>query len=114
MKVLIAPSGYKECLEADRVCAAIERGIVAASPDAETRCLPLVDGGEGFAAGMAVATGGSVHTVAVTGPVGQPVAAQLGEMGGTELPTFAVELAQAAGLRLVPADMRDPMRTNSR
>lgn len=114
MHVLIAPSGYKECLEADRVAVAIERGVRAASPDFEIRCLPLVDGGEGFAEGMAVATGGKIHGVEVTGPVGEQVKAVLGELGNATTPTFAVEMAQAAGLRLVPRDLRNPMRTTTR
>lgn len=45
---------------------------MAATPGAAIRCLPLVDGGEGLAAGMAVATGGTVHTITVTGPVYSP------------------------------------------
>lgn len=113
MNILIAPSGYKECLEADRVAAAIATGVRAADPSAAVQCLPLVDGGEGFASGMAAATGGTVHIVTVIGPVGEPVEAVLGELGECGGPTFAVEMAQAAGLRLVPADARDPMITTT-
>ncbi|QYU70455.1 glycerate kinase [Leptolyngbya sp. 15MV] len=47
MRILIAPSGYKECLEADRVANAIARGVEATGHGHELRTLPLVDGGEG-------------------------------------------------------------------
>ncbi|MFA4951374.1 glycerate kinase [Brevundimonas sp.] len=114
LRILVAPSGYKECLEADRVAEAIAQGVLRALPDARVTRLPLVDGGEGFAQAMAVATGGRLQAFTVTGPVGQPVEATLGWLGGTQTPTAVVEMAQAAGLRLVPADARDPMKTTTR
>jgi len=114
LRILVAPSGYKECLEADRVAEAIAQGVLRALPDARVTRLPLVDGGEGFAQAMAVATGGRLQALTVTGPVGQPVEATLGWLGGTQTPTAVVEMAQAAGLRLVPADARDPMKTTTR
>jgi glycerate 2-kinase len=114
MNVLIAPSGYKECLEADKVAAAIARGVETADASHVARCLPLVDGGEGFARGLADATAGRTHTVMVSGPLGQRVEAQIGELGDRDEPTFVVEVAQAAGLRLVPRDARDPMQTTTR
>ena len=114
LKILVAPSGYKECLEADRVAAAIATGVRRADPDADIVSLPLVDGGEGFARAMAAATGGSTRMVTATGPVGDPVEACLGLLGGDGPRTAVVEMAQAAGLRLVPPDCRDPMRTTTR
>lgn len=113
LRVLVAPSGYKECLEADRVAEAIAKGVLRALPDARVTRLPLVDGGEGFAQAMAAATGGETRSLRVTGPVGQPVEACLGWLGGTETRTAVVEMAQAAGLRLVPTDARDPMTTTT-
>jgi len=114
LRILIAPSGYKECLEADRVADAIAAGVARAMPEAEIDRFPLVDGGEGFARTMATASGGRVHEINVTGPTGQAVEALLGEMGGGGPLTFLVEMAQAAGLRLVPPDARDPTRTTTR
>ena len=113
LRILIAPSGYKECLEADRVAAAIATGVKRAVPDAHVSCLPLVDGGEGFARALVEATGGFTRILKVTGPVGQPVDACLGLLGGGPPATAVVEMAQAAGLRLVPSDARDPMRTTT-
>ena len=113
LRVLVAPSGYKECLEADQVADAIAAGVRRADPEAEVSTLPLVDGGEGFARAMALATGGEMRVLTVTGPVGQPVDACLGFLGGDGPRTAVVEMAQAAGLRLVPLDRRDPMKTTT-
>lgn len=114
LRVLVAPSGYKECLEADQVAEAIAVGVLRAMPGARVTTLPLVDGGEGFAKAMAVATGGRTETQQVTGPVNQAVQATLGWLGGSGPRTAVVEMAQAAGLRLVPIDARDPMKTTTR
>ena len=59
------------------------------------------------------ATGGSMHPVRVTGPVGQPVEAFFGMLGGRARRTAVIEMAAAAGLRLVPRDRRNPMLTSS-
>ncbi len=113
MTVLIAPSGFKESLDVDEVCKAIADGVRRAIPDARVLEAPMVDGGEGFTKAIVNATGGTMHAVTVTGPVGQPVEAFFGMMGATHAKTAIIEMAAAAGLRLVPRDMRDPARTTS-
>lgn len=113
MRVLIAPSGYKECLDAVDVAAAIGVGVARAMPDAEIVELPLVDGGEGTAAALARVSGGTMHSLTVTGPVGDPVEASWAMLGGAGPATAVVELAQAAGLKHVPRDRRDPLATSS-
>lgn len=114
MRVLVAPSGYKENLDSDEVAAAIARGVRRACADAEVTELPLVDGGEGTARLMAEITHGRVCERQVCGPVGEPVPAVFGMLGNCEEPTAVVELAAAAGLKHVPRDRRDPCRTTSR
>lgn len=81
-RVLIAPAGFKESLSAQEVTRAIARGVKAACPDVESVELPLVDGGEGFTLTLVEATGGEMHPVQVTGPVGEPVDAHVGVLGG--------------------------------
>ncbi|MEV4898653.1 glycerate kinase [Nonomuraea sp. NPDC055795] len=46
MRILIAPSGFKESLSAGMVAEAIARGVRRVLPLARTETLPLVDGGE--------------------------------------------------------------------
>ncbi len=62
---------------------------------------------------MVKVTGGQRFPVIVTGPVGQPVPAFIGFLGGSEKKTAVIEMAAAAGLRLVPPDRRDPMATTT-
>jgi len=108
LRILIAPSGFKESLGADEVADCIAKGILRALPDANIQKAPLVDGGEGFTKALITATGGTLHNVTVTGPVRQPVRTYYGFLGGNGPKTAVLEIASAAGLRLVPRDARDP------
>ena len=114
LRVLIAPSGFKESLGADEVADSIASGVRRAVPDAHIRKAPLADGGEGFARALVAAVGGSLHEVTVTGPVGDPVTACFGLLEGESEPTAVLEMAAAAGLRHVPSDRRDPLATTTR
>lgn len=78
LRILIAPSGFKESLEADEVADCIETGILRVLLDAQIHKAPLVDGGEGFTKALVAATDGTLHHVTVTGPVGQPVDSHYG------------------------------------
>ena len=114
IRVLIAPSGYKESLSAEDVAVAIAEGVRRACPSIEVTKLALADGGEGTARTLARLTDGEVRAVRVTGPVGEPVDSHFALLGGGGTPTAMVELAAAAGLKLVPRDRRDPGRTTTR
>ncbi len=113
LNILIAPSGFKESLDASDVAQAIADGVKTAMPNAHTMLAPLVDGGEGFTRALCGATGGDIHCVEVTGPVGEPVQAHFGFLGGKGPKTAVIEMAAAAGLALVPRDRRNPMLTTS-
>ena len=58
-----------------------------------------------------MATNGSLRHVTVTGPLGEPVQASYGVLGDGE--TAVIEMAAAAGLYLVPEDMRNPLLTTT-
>jgi len=114
LRILVAPSGYKECLLADAVARAIAAGIRRACPEARVTELPLVDGGEGFATRMAAVRGGTLRPVPVTGPLGHPVRVGIGWFADPSgQPVAVIGMAAAAGLRLVPAEARDPLRTTT-
>ena len=113
LRVLVAPSGFKESLGPDEVAAAIAAGVRRAAPDAHIRSLPLVDGGEGFTKALVGVTGGSLHDLTVTGPVGEPVPSYYGFLGGPGERTAVLEMAAAAGLRLVPREHRNPAQTTT-
>jgi glycerate 2-kinase len=113
LRILIAPSGFKESLEADEVADCIEMGLLKVLPDATIHKAPLVDGGEGFTKALVTATEGTLHQLRVTGPVGQPVDSHFGFLGNTDIKTAVLEMAAAAGLRLVPREVRNPLVTTT-
>jgi glycerate kinase len=112
-RILIAPSGFKESLSTEEAAAAIAAGVRRACPEAEIVEVPLVDGGEGFTTTLVKVTGGTLHRLRVTGPVGEPVDSHFGILGGEGPRTAVLEMAAAAGLRLVPKDQRDPLVTTT-
>jgi glycerate kinase len=111
--ILIAPSGFKESLGPAEAAEAIAVGSARAMPGARILRAPMVDGGEGFTEALVAATGGTMHRLDVAGPLGEPVPAFFGFLGGSHAGTAVIEIAAAAGLRLVPRDRRDPTRTTS-
>ncbi len=113
MTVLVAPSGFKESLGIEETIGAIVRGGRRALPHANFLSIPMVDGGEGFTDALVNATGGTKIPVHVTGPMGQPVEAAFGFLGSQSKRIAVLEMAAAAGLRLVPRDLRDPSVTTS-
>ncbi|NGY60991.1 glycerate kinase [Lentzea sp. NEAU-D13] len=113
MRFLVAPSGFKESLDACAVADAIAAGIHRVVPGAVVDKVPLVDGGEGSAKALAEATGGTLIPALVTGPIGAPVPSHFALLGGPGPRTAVVEMAAAAGLRLVPKGHRDPASTTT-
>ena len=81
-RILVAPSGFKESLDAAAVAAAIGAGVRRALPGAAVKAVPIADGGEGTAETLACATGGQLVPVTVTGPVGQQVQSHYAMLGG--------------------------------
>jgi glycerate 2-kinase len=114
LRILVAPSGFKESLGPEQVADAIEAGVrkVLDGNSVIMRKLPLHDGGEGFARALVAAQGGSIVEQEVTGPIGLPVDSHLGFIGG-DGKTAVLDMAAAAGLRLVPKDLRDPTVTTT-
>lgn len=114
LRILIAPSGFKESLGPEAIADAIEAGIrkVLGKDSAVLRKLPLHDGGEGFCRALVVTHGGKLKEHTVTGPVGRPVKSHLGFIG-EDRKTAVLDMAAAAGLSLVPKNMRDPTRTTT-
>jgi glycerate kinase len=113
LRVLLAPCGFKEGLTVAELMRDMARGVEAAAPDAEILRAPMFDGGEGFTETLVQLTGGSLHPVRVTGPLGCPVDAQVGLLGGVHRGEAVIEIAAAAGLRHVPLDARDLSKTTS-
>ncbi len=93
------------------VATAIEQGILALCPHAETVKLPVADGGDGTLDALVRSAGGEVFTSRVTGPLGEPVSAPWGVMRDGQ--TAVIEMARASGLALVPLRRRNPRITTT-
>jgi glycerate kinase len=111
MRIVIAPDSFKESLSAAEVAEAMAAGVRDVLPGAEIDLCPMADGGEGTVEAMVSATGGRLCEVSVIGPLRQPRVARFGLLGGGQ--TAVIEMAEAAGLTLVPPDRRNPLLTTT-
>ena len=110
MKVVIAIDSFKGSLSSLEAGGAVREGVLKADESAEVVIRPLADGGEGTVDALAIGLGGEMIEVDVTGPLGERVRAKYCIVKGS---TAVIEMAQAAGLPLVPAELRDPMNTTT-
>ncbi len=109
-RVLIAPCSFKGALSSSAAAAAMGEGARAAGAVVVLR--PIADGGEGTLDVLMNALAGTCVDVDVPGPLGDPVRARLGLAHDGK--TAIVETAQAAGLGLVAAARRDPLRATTK
>ena len=110
MKIVMVPSGFKECLDADEVGEAMERGVHRLHMDASITVIPMIDGGEGFARSIVNIKQGQLYHMEVTGPVGQPITSRFGVY--TEH-NKRLRSSKCGGLKLVPRDRRNPLWTTT-
>ncbi|WP_079525349.1 glycerate kinase family protein [Halobacillus hunanensis] len=113
MKVVMIPSGFKECLDPCDVAAAMEKGARRFNDDFDVEVVPMVDGGEGFAETLIGLKGGELIYREVTGPVGEKIISYLGVFVEGNRKTAVIEIAAVAGLKLVPQFLRNPLQTTS-
>jgi glycerate kinase len=111
VRVLAAPDKFRGTLTAPQAARAIAAGWRRERPDDETIELPMADGGEGTLDTLVEALGGTLSTVSVTGPLGDPVDAVFGLVDRPEGRLGVVEMARASGLALV--SRRDPLRAST-
>lgn len=110
--ILIAPDSFKGSLSAHEATDAMERGVRAFFADATVIRHPIADGGEGLVSVVTPVLGGRMMTANVSGPLpGQKVQARWGYVAERSL--AIIEMAEAAGLPLVPKDKRDPKITTT-
>lgn len=113
MKVVMVPSGFKECLDAEEVALAMERGARRFDQSLDIEVVPMIDGGEGFAKTIINIKGGELIYKEVTGPVGEKITSYFGIFVENDKRTAVIEMAAVAGLKLVPRDQRNPLKTST-
>lgn len=112
MKLVFAPDSFKGSLSALEASRLLERAARACfGEETETVSIPMADGGEGTAQALCLAMNGEMRSARVTGPLGEEVQAQYALLPDG---TAVIEMAQAAGLPLVPVERRNPLFTTSR
>lgn len=109
--IVLAPDSFKESMTAKEVCMAMERGIKKVNDEVTCVHVPMADGGEGTVQSLVDATGGRIHSLMVTGPLGDKVEASYGILGDNE--TAILEMASASGIHLVPTEKRNPLITTT-
>ncbi|MCL6518121.1 glycerate kinase [Alicyclobacillus sp.] len=112
MRFVVAPDSYKGSLTASEVARIIAGAIREEIPGAEALEFPMADGGEGTVEALVAATGGRLRRMEASGPLLAPVQTAYGELGDGR--TAALEVANVAGLTMVPPADRNPLYTSSR
>ncbi|MDQ0270850.1 glycerate kinase family protein [Cytobacillus purgationiresistens] len=113
MKIVIVPSGFKECLDSEDVALAMARGVMRIGDYTDIEIVPMIDGGEGFAKKIIKLKGGELIYKEVTGPVGKKIESYFGMFIENNTRTAVIEMAAAAGLKLVPLELRNPLKTTT-
>jgi len=113
---ILAPDKFKGTLTAMEVATALAEGWRAAAPRAAVDSCPIADGGEGTLDVLAAALRLELRTCRVMGPSLDPIDARFAIE--TNEPTgpgrrAVVQMSEASGLHLLPAERRDPLRTTT-
>lgn len=110
MRVFVAIDSFKGSLTSLQAGNAVKEAVLQADSQAEVRVHPIADGGEGTVEAVCTAMNGVLTDVTVTGPLGAPVQAQYGILPGN---IAVIEMSAAAGITLIPAELRNPMKTTT-
>lgn len=111
MKIVIAVDSFKDSMSAISATHAITRGIARINSNTEIVSCPIADGGEGTIDTFLAAIDGLRKHDFVTGPLGESIKASWALFPNKKL--AVIELAQAAGLQLVPEIKRNPLKTTT-
>jgi len=111
MRILIAPDKFKGALSARDVAGNIAKGLRDVLPDAEIEIVPMADGGEGTAEAICEVRGGSWLKCRAHDPIGREIEARYGWIEDGKL--AVMEMSEAAGMRRLSEDERDPVRATT-
>lgn len=111
MKITVAIDSFKGSLTTLEAGCAVAAGLNRSIRDADVVVCPIADGGEGTVEALCSGGRGHLRAVDVTGPLGDRVRAVYGIYEKTGC--AVIEMSAAAGITLVPEELRDPMRTTT-
>lgn len=110
-RILISPNSFKESLSAIKIAQYLRIGLKKSYPEAILLEKPIADGGDGTLDILIYNCGGKYQYKTVSGPLGDKIRAKYGILNDNK--TAVIEMAQASGLKLIPVDKRNPMKTSS-
>ncbi|BCN30227.1 glycerate kinase [Anaeromicropila herbilytica] len=110
MKIVVAMDSLKGSLSSIRAGEAVKKGILNVC-NADVVIKPLADGGEGTVEALVEGMRGVYQSVKVHGPLLEERVCQYSYI--EESHTVVIEMANAAGLPLVPKHLRNPMITTT-
>ncbi len=111
--IIVAVDSFKGSMTSLEAGNAIRNGIKDIHPDWNITVYPVADGGEGTLEALTYHQTVTERTCTVTGPLEEPVVASYLWYERDSERTAVIEMAQAAGLPLVPADKRNPLYTTT-
>ncbi|MGL5650859.1 MAG: glycerate kinase family protein [Paraclostridium sp.] len=111
MKIVISIDSLKGSLTSIEAANAIKKGILSVDNKSDVVIMPLADGGEGTVEALVQGMNGEEKVISVTGPINEKVNATYGILKETN--TAIIEMAQASGLPLVPAELKNPLNTTT-
>ena len=109
-RVLIATDSFKGSASSAHAGELIASGVRRACGDAQTRVVPIADGGEGTVDALVGGLGGTKRRVNVQGPLGKTVTATYGLLPGG---AAVIETAAAAGITLSSCSEQDALRAST-
>ncbi|MFC0015444.1 MULTISPECIES: glycerate kinase [Allobacillus] len=110
MKIVLAPDSFKGSLSSSEVTQVMERAIKDVDHSYTVVSKPMADGGEGTIEAMLTSREGKKVNVQCTGPLGEPIDSSYILFNSNEA---VIELAEIAGLTLVPTQKRNPDHTTT-
>ena len=107
MHILISPNAFKNSLTAGQAAAAISKGLLQSKLQCTCECFPIGDGGDGTAELIIKKCGGQLINTTVNDPLGRKINTAFGLIEDGQ--TAVIEMADAAGLRLLKQDELNPL-----
>lgn len=111
MKVVLAIDSFKGCASSKELSCWVKEGIEAVDPLAEVVSCFIADGGEGMLEAIMQNSGGTRVKCTVHDPLMNLIEAEYGILDDGL--SAVIEMAQAAGLPLVPLEKRNPLYTTT-
>ncbi|HEY2567951.1 MAG TPA: glycerate kinase [Candidatus Udaeobacter sp.] len=111
MRILIAPDKFKGALDAREVAKNIADGLHDILPDAAIEIVPMADGGEGTAEAICEARRGTWLKCKAHDPIGREIETRYAWIEDGQV--AVMEMSEAAGMRRLSENERNPIRTNT-